>query len=225
MGHPDALLLLTRPEAQSRSFLADLEARLGYTPPIIISPILKISAVGDAVDLDLYQTLIVTSGNAVMVLGGALAGRKVVTVGERTASMAQSVGADAQCLGDTVDALAARLREVEGPALYLRGRHSRGDLIGAGRAAGLSIDECIVYDQIEVPLTAEAQAAMKRGHAILPLFSPRSAALLSAYECHSSTKAIAMSPAVARAWTASTEVQIAARPDRAAMLDLVTAAF
>ncbi len=225
MGHPDSLLLLTRPEAQSRSFLADLEERLGYTPPVIISPVLRISPVGDPVNFDPYRTLIVTSGNAVSVLETALEGRKVVTVGERTANIARSVGADAQCLGDRVDALVERLSEVAAPALHLRGRHSRGDLVGAGRAIGIRIDECVVYDQIEEPLTAEAQAALKGGHAILPLFSPRSAALLAAYECHKSTTVLAMSPAVADAWNAASRVQVAARPDRAAMLDLVVAAF
>ncbi|MDJ0640574.1 MAG: uroporphyrinogen-III synthase [Paracoccaceae bacterium] len=225
MGHPDPVLILTRPEPQSRSFLADLEERLGYVPAVVVSPIMRIEPVRELPDLDPFQTLIVTSGNAVFVLGDALKGRRVASVGARTAALARSSGAEAVCLGDNLDGLIQNLAKVTGPALHLRGRHSRGELVAAGRKAGLQIEECVVYDQLEQPLSREARVALENGHAILPLFSPRSARLVSAYDCHEETQVIAMSAAVAEAWPHPTLIQIAERPDRMAMLDLVAAAF
>ncbi len=225
MGHPGSVLILTRPEPQSRSFLADLEERLGYAPAALVSPIMRIEPVGELPDLDSFQTLIVTSGNAISVLGDALKGRRVATVGARTAALARSCGAEAVCLGDNLGGFVRNLAAVKGPALHLRGRHSRGDLVAAGRKAGLQIEECVVYDQLEQPLSREARTALEKGHAVVPLFSPRSASLVSAYDCHEETQVIAMSAAVAEAWAHPTPLRIAERPDRIAMLDLVAAAF
>lgn len=229
MTQAGPVLLLTRSEPQSRSFLEDLEKRLGHCPNHVISPILQITPVAFDIDLDAYTTLILTSGNAVERLGADLAGRTVVTVGERTALQAQGYGAAATCLGDHVDGLIERIDEVTGPALHTRGHHTRGDLAARAQAQGVTVDEVVIYDQAEHPLTSEARLALSSGKGILPLFSPRSATLVAAYDCHPSTEVIAMSRAVAEAWeqTASvtTPLQTAIAPDRASMLDLVAAAF
>lgn len=225
MSSSSSTVLLTRPDLQSRSFLADLEVRLGFSPSCIVSPILRIVSVDGDVDLESFRTLIVTSGNAVEAMREHLKGRRVVTVGERTAELARQAGADAECFGDRVQSLVERLNELESPALHLRGRHSVGALTDRGRSLGVLIHECVVYDQVEHPLSEEAQKALTKPNVVLPLFSPRSAKLVSRYECHPSTYAIAMSMGVAEAWNCSTRLAVASRPDRAAMLDLVAAAF
>lgn len=225
MEHPDPTLLLTRAEAQSRSFLSDVADRLGREPKAIVSPVLDIVPVGGGPDLDAYRTLIVTSGNAVAMMEGRLAGRTVVTVGARTAEKARATGADAVCLGETVDDLIGRIGEVAAPGLHLRGTHSRGDLAGRANAAGVRVDECVVYDQAERELSDEARKALAAGGVLVPLFSPRSASLLAQYPRHPEVRAIAISEAVADAWNGKSACGVAARPDRGAMLDMVLAAY
>lgn len=229
MTQAGSVLLLTRPEPQSRSFLSDLEERLGYRPTCLVSPIMRIAPLGNDVDLNAYRTLILTSGNAVGAVGTELSGRSVVTVGERTAASARSLGANATCLGANVDDLIARIEEVDAPALHIRGRHSRGDLAKRASDLGVLVDDVVVYEQLEVLLSDEAQALLREGRAVLPLFSPRSAQLVAAYECHVSTRVIAMSKAVADAWNEQAktdkETTIAAKPERSAMIDLVAESF
>lgn len=219
------VLILTRPEPQSRAFLADLEGRLGRSVSAIIAPILGISELGDKPDLNMFRTLIFTSGNGVDRVAGDLAGRHVVTVGQQTARRAQGAGASAICLGNTVDEFLENAEAIEAPALHIRGVHSRGDLANRLSAMGAEVSEFVGYDQPQRPITKEAQQALLQGDAIVPVFSPRSARLMSAYDCHPSTRILAISDATAHEWVGEGTVEVAVRPDRQAMLDLVAAAL
>lgn len=225
MDDPEPTLLLTRPEPQSRDFLAACEARVGYRLPVIVSPLLQIEPVGDLPDLDRYRTVILTSANAVERFGAALAGRTVVTVGARTAERAAEFGASATCLGENVEAFLVNLPGVEGPALHAHGRHTRGDLAARARAAGLSVEEAEIYDQVSQPLSRAAREALQKGPVIAPVFSPRTARLLSAYPVAETCTILALSPAVAANWTGGGTVKVAERPDRAAMIEAVARAF
>ena len=222
MATGERVLLLTRPEAQSRVFLAEFQARLGRGVSSVISPVMRIVPVKSGRDLSRYATIIVTSSNAV---SRDLAGRRVVTVGEKTAAKAQAAGAEARCLGETVDAFLKRIAEVRLPALYLHGVHTRGDMVERARSRGVVVDEAVVYDQAEIALTQAAQDALASGRALVPLFSPRSAALVAAYRVAPGTRVVAISEATADAWTAPGEVMVALHPDQAAMLEAVAEAF
>ena len=219
------VLILTRPEPQSRGFLAELEDRLGCSVPAIVSPILKIVELGESPDLDAFQTLIFTSGNGVKRVADDLKGRNVVTVGQQTARYAEMAGATATCLGDTVEDFLANAAFIKSPALHVRGVHSRGDLANRLSAQGTDVIEFVAYDQVEQPISDEARRALLAGTAIAPIFSPRSARLLSEYECHPSTRILAISAATAQEWAGQGLLEVAVRPDRQAMLDLVAGAF
>ena len=225
MAEGERTLLLTRPEPQSRAFLADCEARMGRELPSVISPVLRIVPLDFSRDPGSFATVIVTSSNAVASVGSRLAGAQVVTVGEKTAERARAAGAEARCLGDTVDGLLARIGEVAGPALYLRGAHTRGHLAERARAAGVMVEEAVVYDQEAVDLSGEAQALLFSGQAVVPLFSPRSASLVGRYPASEETRLVAISEATAEAWTGPGVLSIAERPDGAAMVAAVTEAF
>lgn len=214
------ILLLTRPEPQSRLFLAECEEALGRPIPAVVSPILRIDPVENEIDLARYNTLIVTSANAVRLLDRRLTGMRVATVGEQTAEIARSLGADADCLGENVEAFLANSGLISAPAVHLRGRHSRGSLAHRLCEIGIPTDECILYDQTEQPLSEDAVAALASGHACLPIFSPRSAALMSAYSAHPDTVVLAISQAAADAWKGEGSVKIAHKPDRASMTEL-----
>ena len=204
-------LLLIRPQAQSDAFLAQCREALGRDLPAIVSPILHIEPVGGMPDLAPYETVIVTSGNAVERLPQGN-GQRVVTVGERTADLAASKGYDAVCLGQTVDDFLTRRAEVMPPALYLRGRHTRVDLAGKLNDMAIETAEQVVYDQQEQPLTASAENLLASGEAIVPVFSPRTARLLSAYHVHEATEVFLISQATAEAWSAAGQTRIAERP-------------
>jgi uroporphyrinogen-III synthase len=113
-----------------------------------------------------------------------------------------------------------------GPFLHARGREARGEVAARLRAAGIGCVEAVVYDQVALPLSAEAQALLAGDAPVLvPLFSPMSAARLAAALAGIPLRApllvAAMSPAVSAAWTgpAPLGLAVARRPDAPAMLD------
>ena len=229
MDDASPTLLLTRPDAQSREFLADCEGVLGRRLPAVIAPVMQILDVGDIPDLDLFKSILVTSSHGVRRLGegGGLRGRQVFSVGEVTAALARESGATARALGaDVAEFLTATSRLVP-PCLYARGRHVRVDLRAELEALGVECTEAIVYDQVAQPI-GRAGAALLAGNApvIAPVFSTRSAELLCASaEIRAPVTVLAMSEAVAAAWTGGGEVKIVPEPTSAAMCAAVSNCF
>ncbi|MEO9823641.1 MAG: uroporphyrinogen-III synthase [Paracoccaceae bacterium] len=219
-------LLLTRPRVQSLDFLSICENLIGNTLPALVSPILQIKKLGSALDFETYATIILTSSNGVAACGDALAGRRVVTVGAKTRETANQLGAQAESLGEDVEAFLERAGEIKAPALFCRGAHSRGDLVTRLNAKGIKSDEIVVYDQIAQRLTFEA-VELLRGSAkvVAPVFSPRSARLLCANDINAEIQIIAMSQAVADAWTGPGTIQIAASPNAQSMAKLTVLHF
>ena len=213
------ILLLTRPEAQARSFLSDCEMHLGRKVHAVISPLMKIVPFGDLPDLDPYASIVVSSSNAVRRMGNDLAGRRVFTVGAATAGLARSFGAVAAPLGETAEELIRRAEEIASPALVCRGVHVRLDLCQALGSAGVTCDEAVVYDQVAVPLQEEAESVLVGALPVVaPIFSPRSAELLAEASIAAPMTIVAMSDAVAKAWTGPGAIVTADAPNIAAMI-------
>ncbi len=216
-------LLLTRPLAQSTTFLEQCTIRLGRPIKSVISPILRIEPIGDPLNWPATHTIVVTSSNAVRRLADSLNGRAVAAVGEATAKLAREYGADAKCLGETADAFLKRADQLSSPVLVARGVHTRIDLASALSTRGISAESVIVYDQIEELLSPEALALLAGSQPVaVPVFSPRSAALLGAYPNNAPLTVLAISTAVADAWPGHAEIKVALRPDADEMCDLVT---
>ena len=219
-------LLLTRPLAQSQRFLADCEARLGRRIDAVISPIIEIVPTGDRLDLAGVKTVIVTSGNAVRLLGEDLKGRKVVTVGAGTAELAISFGATAETYGETAQQLLANARRLVAPVLVCRGVHARIDLADELNSRGIKAWEAVLYDQAARDLSAEAFEVLSgKVRVVAPVFSPRSARLLRGQIGQAPAVILAMSDAVAEAWGPWGDIRVAAAPTSEAMCDLVTEAL
>lgn len=220
-------LILTRPAEKSRAVLGAVEARLGRQVPAILSPIIDIVPTGASVDFAGIGGLILTSENAGLVLKDAdlPKGLRAYCVGDSTAKAAAKLGLDAKSASGTANDLLTLIvaDPPRGPLLHLRGRHVTGDLVGALASRGIPASEVICYDQIARPLTAEAKAAVLERATVVPLYSPRSAALvregLGGFA--SQARVIAISAATARAWGASSGMRIADRPDADAMLDAI----
>lgn len=221
-------VILTRPEAQAHVFKAALEDRVGDRARYIVAPVIEIVPVPSPVDPGKYGTLIFTSANGVRALGkpDVLAGHLAYCVGNRTAEAAARAGMRTVVAGGNADALADRLLadKPPGPWLHLSGEHTRGNLADRLAGNGQPTDHAVVYRQDAIPLSAEARQTLSTERVILPVFSPRTATLLSemipANAPHPDIAAI--SNEAAQAWRGpSRRLAIASRPESGVMVDLV----
>lgn len=153
--------------------------------------------------------LILTSENAVRFAPRAAI--PAYCVGPRTATASRAAGFVAEILGPDADGLVRKLadRRPSGRLLHLHGTHTRGDVARRLRAAGISIDAIAVYDQRSVAPDAALTGALAQPNLIVPLFSPRSAALFAqaARELRPDTQILALSQAVADALPEGMRVQ------------------
>ena len=230
---PDArpVLLLTRPEPASEAFWNALPHALRDRLRLIVSPLLHIDPVGPAPELTGIDALVVTSAQvfaALTALGFDLPpGLRCWCVGGATAAAATQAGLDARSADGDADALVALVssQALGQRLLHLRGAHSRGDVAARLTVAGAPTAERIVYDQRALPLSDAARAALHgAAPVIVPLFSPRSAALFAAGQPGPAPLYLAcMSAAVAQktAGLTARARRIAASPDAASMATLV----
>ncbi|MFC3568354.1 uroporphyrinogen-III synthase [Paracoccus simplex] len=207
---PVPLLLLTRPEPASRRFAAAV-AHLGL--PVVISPVLCIRPVAhDAARLAAARGLVFTSVNAVPA-AGAGRGRPAICVGPATAEAARAPGfAVTEGPGDAARMMPL-LRGLDAGWLHPHGAHV---------AKELPVPGMVVYDQLPMPLTPEAQAVLAgTAPVILPLFSPRSARLLAgqAGGARAPLWLVPISAAARAAWqNPADRVVIAPAPDAEGMI-------
>lgn len=217
------ILVLTRPEPQSRA----LAAALDVPAEVIVAPILEIVCAETLPDLARYAGVILTSANAVR-CGPPLAGHRVHCVGERTAAAARAAGAEVVTVARDAEDLVPRIAG-PGPLLHLRGEHARGEVARRLTDAGIPTEEAVVYAQTPLALSTAARRALEgAAPAVLPLFSPRSARLVGAnLKPGAELRVVAMSPAVARAWQDVTggAAQIVAAPTGEAMMAAIVAAL
>lgn len=185
------LLLLTRPEHAARRF-ADEAAHLGLE--VLISPVLRIVPLDhDRVRLAGARGLVFTSENAVRFAGPGQ-GRPAICVGPRSARVAQEAGFDAVAGPGDAARLEPMLRDLGPGWLHPHGRHI---------AKRLPVPGMAVYDQVAQPLSDAALAALAGTRPIaLPLFSPRTARILSAQMAGVTAPLwlVAISAAAEQAW-------------------------
>lgn len=177
-------LLLTRPDAAARRFLAEVEAKIGNFGQVIISPLIEIGFPDLSFDLAPDTVLAFTSENGARAAArfAAPRGRLAYCVGNRTAAVARHLGFDARSAGGDVGDLARilLLDRPTGTVLHLAGRHQSGDLAGELKAHGIPARAVIAYEQTEQKLTDQARKALAgSGTIVVPVFSPRSANLLA----------------------------------------------
>ncbi len=229
MDQSEPTLLLTRPVEASAAFLSFCEAQLGRRIPVVVSPILRIVDFGELPDVNAFETLVLSSSNAVRRLGraGALNGRRVATVGEATAALAREFQALTIATGIDSDELVAQSDQITSPAIWCRGHHARGDLAARLTEKGVLATDAVIYDQLSEPLSRAAIALINgKKPIIVPVFSPRSAALLSnAAQFAAPTNVIAMSDATAAAWSGDEAITIVDQPTSKDMACAVLAAF
>ncbi|WP_025047469.1 uroporphyrinogen-III synthase [Sulfitobacter mediterraneus] len=173
------ILLITRPKRGAERFIARLDPVLLTKVDVVLSPLLEIVPTQNPVDLDAATAVVFTSANAVSFCPqGQGQGRIAYCVGEQTAEAAIAHGWRSAFAARDADDLVARLTaDAPGSRLvHLAGKHRRGEIAARLTANGVQTDVVEVYDQVLLPLTTEAQAALaSETRVLLPLFSPRTA--------------------------------------------------
>jgi uroporphyrinogen-III synthase len=171
------ILLITRPKRGAERFIARLDPVLLTKVDVVLSPLLEIVPTQNPVDLDAATAVVFTSANAVSFCPQGQ-GRIAYCVGEQTAEAAIAHGWRSAFAARDADDLVARLTaDAPGSRLvHLAGKHRRGEIAARLTANGVQTDVVEVYDQVLLPLTTEAQAALaSETRVLLPLFSPRTA--------------------------------------------------
>jgi uroporphyrinogen-III synthase len=220
-------VLLTRPPGQGARFAARLAARFGPLR-IVESPLMAPEFLPAALPPGRWGGVIFTSETGVEAAGAlALGPLPAYCVGPHTAAAAAAAGYAAGEMGGDADGLVAALLRLRptGPLLHLHGEDTRGAVAARLTAGGLPTTGLAVYAQRARPLAAAARGLLAgAAPVVVPLFSPRTAALfsLAAAEARAPLWVAALSPAVAAAVTLPTaRMVVAARPEAGAMLDAV----
>ncbi len=231
-------LLVTRPEPQGRYSAAALHAR-GHEA--VLAPLLHIEPLPNPdVGAGPWSALLMTSANAVRFLPEhprrlELLRLPAFVVGSRTGEAARAAGfAQVRSAEGDAEALIALVRRTLAPGrlLYLAGQERAADLAGVLGSAGFRVDTVVVYRAAADTKLPDDVAKMLRAGAIDGVlhFSKRSAETFLAAAAGSGVavnaltcKHFCLSAQVAEALArnAIAPIFIAARPEEAAVLDLV----
>ena len=225
-------LLLTRPQKDAEAFAQEV---LSHQPAaqILISPVLTITPFSTLPDLSAYAAVVFTSRHAVACFAHAHIPKKMTcfAVGEATAEAAKKLGFlvinSAGAAQDLI--LLVQKTGAAGPLIHPHGQHARGQIATTLTKKGIPCAECVIYDQIETPLSVQARALLTQPQALLvPVFSPRSARLLQRYgPLPNGSEIIAISQTVAACFSTQPHIKttVACHPNRGAMLKAVLRRF
>lgn len=230
-------LLITRPEPDNTRTAGALRA-LGHE--VMLAPLLRIESVTDA-DLGAppWSAVLLTSANGARAIAGhrrfnEIAALPVLAVGRGSAEAARDAGfvdvssADGDA-SDLARLAATRFKGETKPLLYLAGEDRARDLGGELAVHGLSVRTVVIYRAAKIELPADVQAALTAGRIDGVLhFSRRS--VESYLECSRHIAGTALAPmhyclsarAAEPLRAAGARVHIAARPDEASLVALVT---
>ena len=231
------LILVTRPEEDSRALVAALDV-LGCDS--FVEPMLRIEPLTDAVvDLDGCDAVLFTSANGVRSLA-ALTDRRdlpVLTVGDASAAAARDAGfGDVTAAGGDVTALAALVRETYPTPgcvfFHAAGSQVAGDLKGDLEALGHTVRRVPLYRAVPSDTLSETccEALAQDRIFAATFFSPRTAEAFARLlveqgyaSCARTVRAVCLSPAVAGKaghveWA---DISTAETPDMSALLERI----
>jgi len=230
-------VVVTRPQADAERTAAAVRAR-GHD--VLVTPLMRVEPI--AVDLGgEWSALAITSANAPNAIARnpaceTLLKLPLLAVGRRSAEAAQQAGfADVTSADGDVREL-VRLIEVsrrkgEGPVLYLAGEDRASDLVAELSARGMAVEMRVVYRAVTTPLPGSLVDALKAGEVDAVLhFSRRSAENYVAgaksagvVEPALAVRHLCLSAQVAEPLTGARHIMVAARPDEAALIELLAA--
>jgi uroporphyrinogen-III synthase len=178
-----ATIIITRPYDAAMRLATRLDGMVARGCTVIVSPVIEIAPVAATPPSKNVAGYIFTSTHGVTNCASfeIKDGASCWCVGAKTAQAARRAGFDVVTVAHDANSLAQTMQTQHptGTLLYLRGRHVSSDLAAQLTSAGILCDEAVVYDQIAVPLSDAARRTLGGEEpVILPLYSPRSAALV-----------------------------------------------
>lgn len=219
-------LIVTRPEPQGRAFADQLRGMWEGDLRLIQSPLLQI--VPCQIMMPDVTGLIFTSVNGVAQADmlGLDKTLPAFCVGRKTADAAAATGFDPVIGPGTAHGLAQLIIALRptGPLAHVRGRHARGDIAHTLTVAGVVCHDLIAYDQRVLGLSSDAKTALSgKNPVILPLFSPRTSAILEEIAPFAAPLHIVAISDAALPKLHGVTSAVATRPDGDAMLDATIA--
>ncbi len=226
---PAVPVLITRPLAQGQAFSTRLSLRFGDRVCPLAAPLMAVEYLTPDLPAGPFEAVIFTSAAGVAGAVGLRADLplRAFCVGAATAERAREAGFSAVSADGDADALVTMLRAAmpTGRLLHLHGKDTMGKVVERLISAGIETESLIVYRQVSCPLSTQALALLRReGPVLLPLFSPRSAALFETAfpeDARATLHLVAISPAVAAVAIRlpHAALVLAEGPDAKAMLD------
>jgi uroporphyrinogen-III synthase len=229
-------LLITRPAPDGARTAAALRAR-GHD--VALAPLLRIDLRAAALGSGPWDGVVLTSSNAARAVAAHPRCAELVrvpayVVGRRTADAARAAGFQHVTSADgDADDLARLLTQQPRPArlLYLAGEDQASDLAAALGRAGTQFETVVVYRAVAEPILPDTVRSALAAGAIDGVlhFSARSAAAFVAALAAADLRRLlalpqfCLSAAVGEPLAAAgaRDLRIAARPDEAALLELV----
>ncbi|HVW74051.1 MAG TPA: uroporphyrinogen-III synthase [Rhizomicrobium sp.] len=224
-------ILVTRP-LEDGAAIAQKLREMGHQP--FLAPLLRFQPIdGPEPDFIGVQAILASSANGIRALARRTARRDlpVLAVGPQTTDEARKAGlravknadGDARALAE---AAARWANPANGALLHVCGEEAPGTLADDLTARGFDVRRAVLYRMMAAThLPADAEAALPTLDAVL-LFSPRSAKIfadLARDRVPRHLTALCISPATAAVLEGENfaEIRVAARPNQAALLDLV----
>ncbi len=225
----DPVLLITRPAPAAARFLAETN---GFGLRVVCSPVIAIEQLEVNLPELRPEALILTSENGAQAAARlGLAPLPAHVVGPRTHEVALALGfAPEPPVPDARTLLAHLLaRRPRGPLLHVRGEHASGRVGPQLNEAGIRVVELVAYAQHALAPSKAARELLDGVQpVVLPLFSPRSAALVAGWgRPRASLHVAAISDAAAQRAAAlgPRSVSVAATPDGPGMAEATRCAI
>jgi len=230
-------VVVTRPQSDGERTAAVLRAR-GHE--VLVAPLMRVESIAANLGGE-WRAVVVTSANAPIAImesaaRSALIRLPLFAVGQRSAEAGRQAGfrdvvsADGDAR-DLVRLIAARVTGGGAPLLYLAGEDRAADLLGDLSARGIAAEMRVVYRGVTVSFPPELTKALEAREVDAVLhFSRRSADnyVAGAKRAGIAGPALAvrhlcLSAQVAEALAEAGRIAIAARPDEAALIELLQA--
>jgi uroporphyrinogen-III synthase len=230
-------VVVTRPQSDGERTAAVLRAR-GHE--VLVAPLMRVESIAANLGGE-WRAVVVTSANAPIAImesaaRSALIRLPLFAVGQRSAEAGRQAGfrdvvsADGDAR-DLVRLIATRVTGGGAPLLYLAGEDRAADLLGDLSARGIAAEMRVVYRGVTVSFPPELTKALEAREVDAVLhFSRRSADnyVVGAKRAGIAGPALAvrhlcLSAQVAEALAEAGRIAIAARPDEAALIELLQA--
>lgn len=228
-------VVVTRPQSDGERTAAVLRAR-GHE--VLVAPLMRVESIAANLGGE-WRAVVVTSANAPIAImesaaRSALIRLPLFAVGQRSAEAGRQAGFRDVVSGDgdardLVRLIATRVTGGGAPLLYLAGEDRAADLLGDLSARGIAAEMRVVYRGVTVSFPPELTKALEAREVDAVLhFSRRSADnyVAGAKRAGIAGPALAvrhlcLSAQVAEALAEAGRIAIAARPDEAALIELL----